>query len=312
MNRGFKLFGIFLVLVLISGATGCEDKKVGAGAYIGGTDGLSIGFVADEPPTNVLDNDQDSFFITLSLENKGEYDIPKGEIIGTISGIPKADFSMSSLNAKSSNVVEGRHKVAGEIVEGASDELGFAEARYKYDLNADLLQKMRVDVCYLYETTGLAKLCLKNKPSERGKDDICKVNNENVDLESSSGPVKITNVKEQSAGASEVLLMFDVENVGEGEPYLPNTFSSDCTYQDKNRNRLDVSVESVSGTVSVRCTLLGDSSSGDIKLVGDKKKVTCRLGTRGLQETAFESPFNIKLNYFYKVALYKEILIENL
>ena len=313
MNRGLRLLVLLIMLVFISGASSCEkSSKVSPGAYIGGTDGLGISFVADEPPVKVLDNDQDSFFVTLALENKGEFNIPKGGVIGTISGLAKNDFSIASLSAQSANVIEGRHKLGGEIIEGVSDELNFAEARYKYDLSADLLQKMRVDVCYLYQTEGLAKLCLKKNPSERDISDICKVNNEAIDLETSSGPVKITNVKEQSAGGSEVIFMFDIENVGGGENYLPTTFSSKCVYDEGDKNKLKVSIESVSGDLKSKCSVMNDNSQGEVKLVSGKRKVTCRVSTSVLQEGAFESPFNIKLDYFYKVSLYKEITIENL
>lgn len=314
MNRGFRILAILLLVLLISGVKGCEKgKETGAlGAYIGGTDGLAVSFLDDEPPEKVLDNNQESFFITLSLENKGEYDIPKGKIIASLSGIPREDFSMSLLDAKSANVIEGKHKLGGEILEGVMDELQFPEAKYKYDLSADLVQKMRADVCYLYQTEGLAKLCLKKNPSARDDTDICEINNEAVSLESSSAPVKVTNVKEQSAGQAEVLLIFDIENVGEGDVYLPDTFSGECSGWEKKKDSLSISVEAVAKNLIVKCTMLGDKSKGDIKLVSGKRKATCRVSTSALQDTAFESPFNIKLNYFYKVAIGKEILIQNL
>lgn len=313
MSRGFRVFAILLVLILVSGVKGCEKGgKISTGAYVGGTDGLAVSFVADEPPAKVLDNNQDPFSITLSIENNGEYDIPKGGVIASISGIPKTDFSMASLDAKSTNVIEGKHRVGEEVVEGVTDELRFVEARYKYDLNANLLQNMRVDVCYLYQTEGLAKLCLKKNPAVRDEEDICRVNNEAADLESSSAPVKITNLRERSAGESEVLIMFDVENVGAGSVYPPNAFTEKCSGQDKNKDRLSISVKSVAGNIQVKCATLGEKSSGEIRLVNNKKTVSCKASTSNLQETAFESPFSIELKYFYKVSLYKEILIENL
>ena len=137
-TRGIFYIILGLLLLSLLGVEGCPDKKEGTelGAYIGGTSGLDISFVDEEPPLEVLDQD-DPFFITLLVENMGEYTIPKGKIIGTLSGISKDQFNIRSLHIKSTNDLLGRSKIGDEVVEGGLEDLQFDQAEFKYDLTAD-------------------------------------------------------------------------------------------------------------------------------------------------------------------------------
>src|SRR3989338_6074572 len=95
---------LVLILMLSLFIFGCQnatnkDSK-SLGIFIGGTDGVDFSFITNEPPSSVLDNNQEPFFITLELQNKGEFTVPANKIIASITGINAEAFSLSSLNSK--------------------------------------------------------------------------------------------------------------------------------------------------------------------------------------------------------------------
>src|SRR3989338_333815 len=92
---------VFLALILAGCKGGTEDTQAADKAFIGGTNGISIAFVDTEPPTEVLDDGQQVFRMTLLLSNLGEYTIPSGKILASLSGISREAFNLASLNVRS-------------------------------------------------------------------------------------------------------------------------------------------------------------------------------------------------------------------
>lgn len=306
---------VFLVLILsLSGAQGCSTKETTEteelGAYVGGTSGLDISFVSEEPPETVLDNNQDLFYITLYLQNMGEYTVPAGKVIATLSGINKDAFGMKSLNTKSKSEILGKSKIGNDIVDGGVDSLQFDQANYKYDLSADFSTQLRADVCYNYQTKSLIKLCLKKNPIQRKQNDICAVTNENVDMENSGAPLQLTGVKSRGSSDS-ITLTFTVENQGAGETYESNTFTDSCTVKPEKQNNVNVKVKSESGKLTANCGVLNNNDQGIVRLVDGRKTISCNIKTSSLQDTAFEEPFEITLDYFYKEAIGKDLVVIN-
>lgn len=305
-------YAVFLVLLVsLSGIEGCPQKEgeTGLGAYIGGTNGLDINFIPDEPPLEVLESD-DIFYITLFVENTGEYTIPNGRIIASLSGINKDRFDIKSLNVKSLNEVFGRSKVGDEIIEGGVEELQFDQAEHKFDLPADFSTQIRVDVCYKYQTNALAKLCLKEFPIQRGQEDLCSVTNTNVDVENSGAPLQVRDVKSR-ASSDKVIFTFIIENQGTGDVYDPEAFSSECLGKSDEKNKVRVIVRSKSEDLNVQCGLFDNTNSGVVRLIGGTKTISCSVRTSGLQNIAFEEPFEIVLDYFYRDSVGKSLTVLN-
>ncbi len=309
-TRGI-FYVVFLVLLLsLSGAAGCPKKEAGTGlgAYIGGTNGLDLSFADEEPPEEVLDNNQLPFYITLLVENMGEYTVPRGKVIATLSGINKDAFGIKSLNIKSQSDLFGISSIGTEIMEGALDEMQFNEAKWKSDLPADFTTQLRADVCYAYQTDSLTQFCLKKKPWQRRDEDVCLITNDNVGIGNSGAPLQVSNVK-SVAGPDSVVFTFVVENKGSGEVYEDKTFSDRCTVEYDKIDKVNVKIKSQSGKLSVKCGILDNKDYGVIRLVNSKKTVSCTINTSGLQEIAFEEPFEIILNYFYKQAIGKSLTV---
>ncbi len=310
-----KYLLVFLVICLffVSGQAGCPKKgaeeEIGLGVFAGGVEGLDISFVENEPPASVLDNNEDPFYITVELKNKGEYTIPKEKIIATLSGISAELFGLSTLNAKMDYELEGKMKTDTEVLEGLTDQLSFEQAAWKSDLDVDFPTSIWVDVCYQYQTRGSSRLCLKQKPAERGTDDLCNINNAEVKIDNSGAPLQIKNVKQVASGANEIKVTFSIENKGEGEVYPPDAFTSACKKDTSILGKVKVEVSVESG-IPIQCGRLDNRDSGLVKLSGKETTIVCSVDTYRVQSSAFEEPFNIKVTYFYKQGIGKDLTVK--
>lgn len=311
MTKKLLLIILAVSTLFIFGCTRSEDTLV-AGPFVGGTNGLTMRFIENEPPSSVFDDNEEDFDIAVLVENVGEYNIPARKIIATLSGVDYRDFGLGNANVLSDIDLNGKEKIEGETFLGDETELRYDGLKYKPDLYADWETKIRVDVCYEYETTSTTKVCLKKKVTDRTADDVCQINNQNVDVFNSGSPIQIKNVRERGAGNTEIQLTFTVQNVGAGLVYEPGTFSSECMRDRDKEDRLELEVVSGSRRHQIKCSQLGNSNQGEIKLTSDnQKQITCRIKTSSATETASEEPINIKARYFYRNAITKAITIED-
>ncbi|MCX6711913.1 MAG: hypothetical protein NT139_02665 [Candidatus Woesearchaeota archaeon] len=313
MKRG--LISLITILSLFLVIVGCTSTTTTSkpGTFVGGTNGLDLSFISEEPPDRVLDDNQDLFYITVAIENKGEFDIPANKIIGSLSGIDKDSFQISSMDIKLNRDLPGVSKSRDKVIMGGEDELEFGQAKYKYDLNADFTATLRADVCYSYETKAVASICLKkNSAAQRDKEDVCPINNANVDLEVSGAPIQIASVDQRPSGSDAVRLTFDVvKKTTTGEVFAPDTFSNNCRAQEQKKNIVEVEVNSAKSSIPISCGTLGNSNKGNTKLADNKKTINCVIKTSGLQEIAFKTPINIEVRYFYKDAISKTLIVED-
>ncbi len=310
MKRGF----VVILLIVALFITSCEttDKADKLKPFIGGLNGLKMEFVADEPPDEVLDDSQESFFINVLVKNEGEFDIPEGGVIGTLSGINRETFGIEHLSYKSAFSLMGKKKEEGFVREGEEQEFQFGEAMYRDDLLADFKTKMMVDMCYRYGTVGVGTLCLKRNVAKTNRRDVCTVKNEKVTIDSSSAPVQVTEMRQMPAGANAIRFLFTVENKGNGDVYQPNAFSDFCAdSKEIIEDEVYVTVTSPSGDIDAKCNALGDDDEGAVRLVNGKKQISCTVDTSKLQITAYNDLVYVNLDYFYRTAIVKDITIEN-
>jgi len=310
MKRGYIIL-LLVVLLIIAGCTGGTNKIEKPRAFIGGNDALSIKFVDDQPPKKVLDNNQEPFEITLLIKNNGEHDIIDSDIIATLSGISQQDFQMNALSVTNNFDFPGRDIIGETETEGAEDVFEFGTATYKHNLNADFTTTVRADVCYKYRTIAAANLCLKKDTSKTEKSDVCDITNDKVVVENSGSPVHVTKIQERRSGSNQVRITFDVENIGTGDVYEPNFFTNKCYVDEDRDDRLSIDVTSPSSDITARCAQLDGAHSGNVRLTGGKKLITCTIDTLNIQETAFEGRVNIFLDYFYRDAVATDITIED-
>ena len=309
MKKIYVLFSVLIVLLFITGCKKTTEAGL-TGAYIGGSEGLDISFVEDEPPERVLDANSEQFFITLLLKNEGESDIEEGDVRVTLSGIEKNQFQIDSLTKVNENFIKGLEKKREEVLEGVQDEISY-EAKYKPDLNQDFNPTITANVCYTYSTRTLTKLCLRKDVARRAREGECVVDEKKA-IENSGAPLQVISLSELKGGTNKVKVIFTIENVGEGVVYEKGALRvGDCSEGSDKENRVNVEIRPVSN-LQFKCSKLGDKSTGVVRLNTEgKATITCDASTSGLQETAFEDPLNINLDYVYKERIKKVMIVEN-
>lgn len=307
-----KILILLILTLVLVGCTGTGKEEPTAGkAFIGGTNGIGIAFVDTEPPAEVLDDGQQTFRITLLLTNSGEYTIPSGNILASLSGISKEAFNLNSLNVRSNFDLERARKDRTQVTPGAIEELSFGDAKYLPNLPADFFTELRADVCYDYKTEAITGVCLKKNLLQRNPDDNCAVDNQAVKVENSGGPIQIANVRQRPISGNKLSVTFDVTNSGAGKVYKPGTFTDVCTSNDMNENVVVVELSSPTGKYPINCRRFTNTNSGEAKLVNNVKSVTCEIDTSGLQEATFEDLLLISTKYVYRQAVGVPITIRN-
>ncbi|HLD13067.1 MAG TPA: hypothetical protein VJB87_05785 [Candidatus Nanoarchaeia archaeon] len=307
------LFSILLISLFLAGCTGLggSQEQTKNNAFVGGKQALSLGFLEGEPPAKVLDNNQEEFTITLLLRNEGEYTVPKGRILATLSGISKDSFGLKALTVKSDFDLEKRTKTRDQALVGGQEEINFGTVKYKPDLPADFPITMRADICYDYETTTVTSICLKKDVFARTDiNDNCALDS-TPQTENSGGPIQIINVRQRPTGTNKVRLSFDLTNQGVGAVYKPKSFNQVCTGNEEHKEEIGIEFKSTSAqNYPISCTKT-NTNRGTYKLVNGIKTITCDIDTKNLQESSYTDFFIIKASYMYRDSVDLPIVIEN-
>jgi hypothetical protein len=318
MLGGKKMKEALLILIILATAliAGCEQQNTSTGAFIGGTKGLDMSFTENEPPEKVLDNNEETFTISVTLKNEGESTVDAGKVIGTLAGIDSTAFGMAQLTATNQNEIMGKEKYESDITNnGGTEVLSFGDAKYQSSLVGDFVTSVRANICYAYETKAIFNSCLKRSTIQRESDnDMCKIE-ALKSVENSGAPLQITNVRETVNSNNGVKITFNIEKVGDGKIYVEDAFSTATGCFDKHdfddkKDRVTVIVQSQTSNIPIVCRSLGNGNQGVIRLSDDRGTVICDINTGSLQETAFESPINIKVRYTYMDSVEKEFTVK--
>ena len=309
--------GLVVVLLAVIFITSCDtfgprgDSERSPGAFIGGVKGIEVAFAEDEPPARVLDHNQQEFFVTLILRNGGEFTVPAGQLIASLSGVSKQAFGLNSLNVKNDFPIQGAQKSVGGTTPGGEELLEFGRAQYTLDVPADFPVTLRADVCYTYQTKALATLCLKKDVLQRDVDDVCEVKIPNLSPQNSGGPFQVISMRQDTVGKNRVKLNFKVRNLGGGLIYEPGTFTSMCAGQKDKQDRVKVTVTSLENNFKVDCSQFGNSNSGIVRLVNGEKDLSCTVDTSGLQEVTFQDILIVQMDYMYRNPVAVDLVVEN-
>jgi hypothetical protein len=314
LTMRFEKRGLVLLLILVIFIVGCQSTKDGpetSGPYVGGTSGLQFAFQETEPPASVLDDGQQEFFITLLVRNMGEYTVTEGQAVASISGIDANAFGMSSLNVVNDVPITGAASDQGFIIEGAEELLEFPPAKYVNDVAADFKVLLRADLCYEYNTEALTNLCLKKNVVKKSIEDVCDTTNPALKVFNSGAPIQVNNVRQKAVGSGSVQISFTIQNVAGDLVYLPGSFTSSCKGQDDNIDMVKVTLTNPQGNFKPECSAFGKASSGNARLVGGKKEITCTIDTSGLQDVSYQDLLIIDVDYDYRQAITTNIVVEN-
>ncbi len=304
------LIPVLMLTLLTTGCqTGTDTTPRKLTDYVGGIDGLSLEFEEGAPPEEIFDNGETDFNIAVRVKNEGEYTTKKGGIVASLSGINQNDFSLASLHKQSDADLDRKY----ETREGGINTIDFGNSKYKIDLSSDFATKIIADVCYEYRTVAAAAICLKKDTRQYKTADACSINNDQVVFENSGAPIQVSDVRESSSGANRIKIDFTIANKKPTESsYKPGTFRDKCV-PDLAKKEEDIVYKELTDPakrLNFKCSALGDDNKGETKLFDDKKQISCTLDTNSLQDTSFEQKIDIVVDYVYRGAISKDILIK--
>ena len=296
------LIGIMILLV------GCEGGETTTmpNAFIGGTDSISFDFMEETPPAEVYDRGQQPFEVTLSLENKGEYDVAQSDIKVKLSGFYPGDFSNPVIEKNPDEKLDKSYiDPDGEIQKGSITYVNFPGFNFAGTLTGNNKYTIRADVCFKYGTRAQADLCVLEDLTSR-EQEVCSAD-EIKPVASSSAPVQVENFQEEVAGTRKVKFSFDVVQRTSG---LVSKLGSSCSTElgDKNKVWLDIDT----GIGSLSCSGLdgGTEKTGYTTLYGGKRKIICMQDITGITGN-FEKKANILITYDYKEHKERDVLVKH-
>lgn len=287
------MIGLFILV-------GCEKEAVTTSSkvFLGGTSAIKFDFIEGSPPAEVYDGGSYPFEVTLNVENKGEYDVPKDKIDIELVGFYPPDFNDPVVSKQPDEDLEKSYiDSEGNTIPGTVTYVTFPGFSFLEVLPANNEYRMRANVCYVYGTIAQADMCVLDDLTKT-KDEVCKVS-EGKSVDSSSAPVKIENFEESIAGTDKVTFSFEIVHRGSGLVSLKESSCSDETI-DKNK----VWVEVDNGLEGLECSGLSDGTetTGYTTLYSGKRMIRCTQDISGEDVAGrdFEKKVNIKAVYDYR------------
>ncbi len=216
------VFGVLILIVvlLISGPTGCQTtKESGAGPYVGGNDGLSIAFL-DDAPTLSGNFQGEQIPLEVELINNGEQEIANGvAVVNLIGSIMGSSFTRS-IDAGSVSNTGAIEKITDttDVPDSAFVNIGNVILKDSEPIGPSWSPNIRVQVCYPYATyLQIDDLCIPGVRGETGTVE-CEIDNSKnlVNTGDVSGaPVQISSLVETKTGEG-IRVRMDIENQGGG------------------------------------------------------------------------------------------------
>jgi len=291
---------IIIGLVLISG---CAKKSTAetapAGAFIGGTDGLIMSFVADAPPSEYPQGV--AFDIIVNVENKGEYDIPDNAATIVIGGIPYVKEKTQTLTG-----LTGR-----QLLQKTPTPGGVTQAQFSSDgsptFPGSQPQKISASICYPYVTKIQGTVCIRESLAKQtvGGAELCTITGDKT-VFSSGAPIKITSLTESATSQAGKVIglrftMF-VKDEGPGVSYLGET----CPPNLADANRVKVkSAKLVSLGLDLDCKKAEETG---VLITGDKGGIITCVTKEGANIAGeFEDVLLMELEYNYTQSITKSI-----
>ena len=158
------LYSVIITFLILAGCASENKSTVTkSSTFIGGSEGVTVEFLENAPPAEVFDNNTYPFDVSVKLENKGEYDVPREQIKVILSGIDRKEFNNppASLNPDE-NLEKSRIDSNGKVVQGTVAYVNFPNLIYKENLPGNTPFIIRADLCYQYGTIAQAKICVRN------------------------------------------------------------------------------------------------------------------------------------------------------
>ena len=303
-----KILSALFIISLLS-LVGCATetgRQTITSPFVGGSNGLEINFIAGEPPEEALDGGQFPFIVTISVENKGEWDVVKEDVTVSLRGFRPVDFNDPERTKNpDEDLVKTYIDVDGNVIPGTFTHVSFDGFSYLGSLQANNPFPILADICYGYGTRSQLDLCYLTDLTE--SNEVCEIKGPKP-IYSSSGPVSVENLKEEIAGSDKISFSFDIVHRGVG---LLSMLDSNCNEVDELTNKNKVWVEVDTDLPGLECSGLveGDATSGYAALYSGKRHIRCTQDVPG--DGDYIKKASVILGYDYKETIRTEILIKH-
>ncbi len=340
-NRCSTILIFSFLLVGLTFLTACGGEQGGIPTetpFLGGTNGLVVGFVREAPPAAITDDGKFPFGIALQMENVGEADVPFGGGYAEIVGINPVDFGLpTQAYLRSPILKEGKLNGAkknfdGTVIPGMQNVIEFPfdpsetikMLSYEPDLHGNTNVNVRAHLCYDYRTKTSTKICVKKNLLEiEEKPPVCLVS-EPKNPHNSGAPIHITSLTESPIGSDKIQLTFTVSHVGDPTDSF-FAVGTDCedTVTNPQRYVVFVNVTSDVNGAFADCGGLedpgqgaitgpnGERHGGFVRLYrAQPRTITCTVDLANIQSD-FEELFEVDLQYRYMQSIETPMLIRD-
>ena len=293
MKKVITVFGILLLIFLI----GCkgEGETPIESPFVGGSQGIVANFelmgLEEQGVETVFENE--SFDVVVTLKNKGESDVEAGKAAVTIKGVDTVLFGITAPVKKNALKLE---KVAEFNKLGGEEEINFGKSQLAsipagsyYD--AEFFGFVEYD----YTTyVNVPKVCFKEDLNDKS---VCDVSGSKT-VYSSSAPIQVKVVQEDSAGNNRIALVFDVENVGGGKSKLKTDADFDSRYDKVKFTLSETDWDCKSG-----------GNADEAKFVDNKATIRCTSASLAAG-TLYTKQITMQLDYIYRDIIQKTVRIK--
>jgi hypothetical protein len=220
----FAIVATFSLILFVSGCIfgGTVDSEV----FVGGDEGLVVSFVGDNPPPRVFQNR--NFNVILQLENKGEYNIYPGDVRMFFSNGQNFGLSGDDPIKYNEEFIQKRLKTDTGFIPGSLIFIPYNDLAYSGPtmLTEDAPISIALDVCYPYNTTAVADICVSR---DGQASEICDPLGEPVP-QTTGGPIFVSSVNQLFNGllntkSNDTLLQLKLglDIIGQGDIYSSDT-----------------------------------------------------------------------------------------
>jgi hypothetical protein len=300
---------VMLVLLVVACKPGGKKQVSIESPFVGGTQGLAVDF--QDFRKDVFDGGNDPFDIIVKLDNKGESLVAAQDVKVKLSGINPSEFGKSEADLVKNapeDVIEMRKDAQGGVLPGPQVFVEFTGLNHKSPIAGASAQfTVRADVCYLYRTQTVSKLCVRENLLTPRAGGICELN-ENKPVYNSGAPVQVGDFKESTRAKDKIGFTFEVKNVGSGSVFERNSKCDRAERRFENRAYVIVTT----GIPGLSCTGLEATSKGAegfVTLYGGSKIVSCSqpIATK----SDFEQLVGIEVIYDYEQNIQTSLTVKS-
>lgn len=309
---------LLLLMVVLAGCSG-NSSPSNFRTFVGGTQGVELGFEAEAPPYEVIAGDP--FFAVIVLENLGEHTIPASDYFVTLKGFSPDEFGVGGgAAALRTDGVEdltanSLDPDTGEILESYPIYVQIpldGQLAYGGTIAGNTQFPFVAEVCYTYQTVSNGQLCIKEDLQKPNDAEVCTINGAKA-VSSSGAPVQISDLKEFAGGPNAVRFTFKVVAANTGGEVSER--ASECAETYLFEDRVYVTVDtgmagdlSCSGFVGTGVTT--GTTEGFVKLSGGSRQITCTQTVTDNEKADYVKAITITAEYDYKSSTQTNVLVK--